>query len=50
MPIAINIDRDLYSAFLAICVEKVDNKYILNVDLAKKLWSGVESLLADDIK
>jgi putative transposase len=33
--------RDLYSAFLAVCVE--DNR--LNVDYANTVWSGVETLL-----
>jgi len=38
--------RDLYSAFLATCVEEdADGRSVLNADLARQRWSGVDTRL-----
>ncbi|MDO9356500.1 MAG: hypothetical protein Q7T55_22575, partial [Solirubrobacteraceae bacterium] len=43
----IKMQRDLYSAFLAKCVDKETSA--LDIARAKSLWQGMESILSDAI-
>jgi hypothetical protein len=51
----LDVQRDLYSAFLAKCVvevgdgEKGNKKYALDMAEAEKLWQGLEQVLSDAV-